>query len=277
MAIDVARLNGTMSLIAIYRRFCLASCGLLLALLPIAVAVGAECVSASGPQRVALLELYTSEGCSSCPPADKWLRSLSAKKIVPAALLPLAFHVDYWNYLGWNDSYAQAQFSDRQRQYSRRRGASFVVTPQLLLNGQGYQRPLLREDIDGRTMAINRTPPRAHIWLKQTRTDAQIEARLEVRLDADADARQAQVFLALYENNLVTAVKSGENRGAVLRHDFVVRHLSAPIALNDGGRLAHEVRIRLDPQWKAHDLHLAAFVQQPGTGEILQALSAPCR
>lgn len=253
------------------------ACGLALSLLTTPAAHAAECVVQSGPQRVALLELYTSEGCSSCPPADKWLSGLGGRKFVPAGLLPLAFHVDYWDYLGWRDPFAQARFSERQRQYSQRRGASFVVTPQLLLDGRDYRRPLLLQDIEDKAASINRTPPRADIRLTQIRSVRQIDARVEVRVEDRADRRDAQVFIALYENDLATAVKAGENRGAVLKHDFVVREMTGPIALTDSGSLRHDVSIPLDTRWKPADLQVAVFVQHARTGEVLQALAATCR
>ncbi len=270
------RLNGSMPNANLKIRTRSAVTAFFLMLLQTFNASAVECSAASGEQRVALLELYTSEGCSSCPPADKWLSKLSTQKLVPGALLPLAFHVDYWNDLGWKDPFSQAKFSDRQREYSKRRGASFVVTPQLLLDGQGYQRPLLIEDIDNKAKSINRSPPRASIRINQTQTPERIDARVEVRV-ADTDARQARVYVALYENNLATAVKAGENKGALLKHDFVVRELSTPIALDDSGRLSHDVSIRLAPDWKSRDLHLAAFAQHPRSGEVLQALSSACR
>lgn len=112
--------------------------------LPDAPALAAGgCAAASGLQRVAVLELYTSEGCDNCPAADAWIRELPAKGLAPPRVIPLAFHVDYWNHIGWRDPYSQARFSDRQRQHGRRRGASFVFTPQLLLNGADYRRALL--------------------------------------------------------------------------------------------------------------------------------------
>lgn len=258
----------------IFSRAALAVC--LTILLPV-TSMAEDCVSKSGPQRVALLELYTSEGCSSCPPADRWVSSLASRKFVPENLLPLAFHVDYWNYLGWRDVFSQAKFSERQRDYSRRRGASFVVTPQFLLDGQGYQRPMLLQDIDSKTGAINKSPPRAEIRLSQNRSARQIDVHVEVRVDANAEAPLAQLFLALYENNLETAVQAGENKGTTLKHDFVVRELSMPILLGEGNRASHDVSIRIDPQWKLRDLQLAAFVQNSRTGEILQALNAACR
>ncbi len=119
----------------------------------------ANCVAASGPQRVAVLVLYTSEGCDSCPPADKWVSELPARKFSGDRVLPLAFHVDYWNHLGWTDPFAQAAFSARQRQQSNRRGVNFVVTPQLLLNGQGdYRRGAVFDDFDAKIKAVNATP-----------------------------------------------------------------------------------------------------------------------
>src|SRR5215218_308267 len=113
---------------------------LLVTLLSPNILIAADCTAASGNQRVALLELYTSEGCDSCPPADRWFGELPARNFRGDRVVPLAFHVDYWNQLGWIDPFSQASFSVRQRQQSNRRGLNFVVTPQLLLNGQHFRR-----------------------------------------------------------------------------------------------------------------------------------------
>ena len=228
------------------------------------------------PQRVAVLELYTSEGCDSCPPADKWVSGLPSKKLETSRLIPLAFHVDYWNYIGWTDPYSQARFGDRQRENNRRRGANFVVTPQLLLNGQDYRRALVFDDIDGKVSAINRTKPQADIRLKLGSSGNRLESQLEVSVGGGAEQRRAGVYLALYENNLVTSVKAGENKGLTLRHDFVVRELVGPLALDDKGTLNHTRSFQLDPRWKRHDTYLAIFVQHPQSGDVLQALTASC-
>jgi len=121
-----------------------------------------------GTQRVALLELYTSEGCDSCPPADKWISTLPLKHLSDDQVIPLAFHVDYWNDLGWTDRFSQASFSDRQRLLSARRGADFVFTPQLLLNGKNYHRAIFFDHIGSDIQEINRTASQANYRSKSS-------------------------------------------------------------------------------------------------------------
>lgn len=249
----------------------------LLTVMPNLPAAAAECTAASGAQRIAVLELYTSEGCDSCPSADKWVNELPSKKLTAERVIPLAFHVDYWNQLGWTDPFSQGIFSERQRQHSKRRGASFVFTPQLLLNGQDYRRALLFDDIETRIKTINQTKPQADIRLKLNNNGALLDGKVEVSVGGGADQRRAQVFLALYENNLVTAVKAGENKGRTLQHDFVVRELVGPLALDDRGNLNQTLSLQLDPRWKQQNTYLAVFVQHPHSGDVLQALAAACR
>ncbi len=100
------------------------------------ISTAAECSAKSGVKSVPLLELYTSEGCSSCPPADKWLSNL---KPSPDKLIPLAFHVDYWDYIGWKDRFSKAEYSDRQRKTAAFGGAGFVYTPQFVFNGRDFR------------------------------------------------------------------------------------------------------------------------------------------
>jgi hypothetical protein len=230
------------------------------------------CTVVSGTQRVATIELYTSEGCDSCPPADKWLSELPVKKLGTERLIPLAFHVDYWNQLGWTDPFAQARFSDRQRQHSKRRGATFVYTPQLLLNGQNYRRGMLFDAIAGKVNSINSSRPLADIKLKISRTSDSLHATVEV--DAkNPQQRDAQLFLALYENGLVNEVKAGENKGHTLKHDFVVRELAGPFKMDNIGRVRHEQTFLLAREWNARNLKLAAFVQSPQNGDVWQAVA----
>ena len=246
------------------------------ALLAAARAPATECTAASGPQRVAVLELYTSQGCDSCPPADQWVSALPARKFGSNRVIPLAFHVDYWNKLGWNDPFSQAAFSARQHRQSNRRGVAFVVTPQLLLNGQDYRRNAGYDDLASRLKSINQSAPRADIRIKLNRSGSTMVSTVDVKVPGDAAQRRVQVFIALYEMNLVTAVPAGENKGKTLRHDFVVRKLVGPLALDDNGNITHVDRFDLGRNLKPQDINLAVFVQHPQSGDILQALTARC-
>src|SRR5688572_32153256 len=109
-----------------------------LVLFLIATQTGAQCVAESGPGTAALVELYTSEGCSSCPPADRWLASLGERHPT-GNVVPLALHVDYWDYIGWKDPYAKREFSLRQRKFSQLQRMALVYTPQVLLQGRDFR------------------------------------------------------------------------------------------------------------------------------------------
>ncbi len=251
-----------------------AALALMMPLLFVTPAVAAICSADSGKSRVALLELYTSEGCDSCPPTDQWFNALPQRGYTPQQVLALAFHVDYWNYLGWKDPYAQAQFSARQRDASRRNQARVVYTPQLLLDGADYRRSLLGDDLGRRIAAGKNQTPGAQISMSVDTGDAR--PRLRARI-GDA-VNSAQAFVAVYENNLATEVVAGENRGKRLRHDFVVRELYGPFAMAAATPLVIEQHIRIEREWKTADLHIAVFVQDASTGAALQALSLPwCR
>lgn len=223
-----------------------------------------ECNTSSGTARAALLELYTSEGCSSCPPADQWLSSLPGKKTSTREIVPLAFHVDYWDKLGWVDPFAQAAFSQRQRERNGRSG--WVYTPQFMLNGDDY-----RVGDSGLRRAA--TPAQASIKLNLNRTDPRRWlTRIEARLAQPGEHHQ--VYVALYENNLVSHINAGENAQRTLHHDFVVRQLLGPFAIPSDGQFQKNLVFNLKPDWKPQDSGLAAFVQNKD-GEAIQALTLP--
>lgn len=221
-------------------------------------AQAATCTATSGATRLSLLELYTSEGCSSCPPADRWFSQLPA---VGSGVVPLAFHVDYWDQLGWKDPYAQAAFSQRQRARNSRLG--WVYTPQVMRDGQD-----VRDWSQGVTVAVNPPPPaRVRLTLALTQAPQRIEVQVESR-STDATTPQAgEVYLALTENRLSSSVTAGENARTTLRHDHVVRTLVGPLA-------AQQVRttFTLQPGWKAADLAVVAFVLD-AKGQTLQVLA----
>ncbi len=236
------------------------------------------CTAESGRQRVPLLELYTSESCSSCPPADRWLSTLSVRGLSPHRVLALAFHVDYWNHLGWADPFARSEFSERQRDAARRNRARVVYTPQFILEGIDYRRSRLGDNFSERLAAIGSRPAAAFIRADVRGEDQNQILHLTVSGIEPAQRSLARVYWAIYENRLASTVSSGENRGKRLEHDAAVRHLAGPFSTNAGGELALAAPLRREQAWKIADLHLAIFVQQAATGETLQTLSLPwCR
>lgn len=231
----------------------------------------AGCSASSSVQSVALLELYTSQGCSSCPPADRWLRELSARSDAAGRVVPLTLHVDYWDYIGWKDRYAQPKFALRQREMAGLNQHASVYTPQFLLNGRDYRRWGNAARFEADLAAINRTPARASIQLAVRRSPAH---DIEVSVAAQAStAGKPLLYVALYENNLSTAVKAGENSGTSLRHDRVVRAWLGPYPVDDKTATPWPLKIPLQPAWKVQDLGIAAFVQSHSSGEVLQALT----
>ena len=233
----------------------------------------AACEAKSGNATVALLELYTSEGCSSCPPADKFVSELPRQGFKSDRVVPLAFHVDYWNDLGWTDPYSQADFTRRQRDFARRTNAVTVYTPELILSGSEYRR-WWGNSFERALQQVNRTAPRADIGLKLDRAGStlHVDSRASVR-DKSTAAASASFYVALYQSNLSNKIVAGENSGRTLDHAFVVRRLYGPFAFDSAGATQFNQKLTLDAGWKTADLGVAAFVQESRGTKILQALS----
>ena len=246
---------------------------LLMFLVPLGVR-GGECKATSPQTTTALVELYTSEGCDSCPPADRWLSSLGTKGYAPDRVVPVALHVDYWDYIGWKDPYARQAHSARQRKMAKLARAAMVYTPQVLLQGRDFRQwgsPAFEQAV----AEINARPAKARISLlldmrQRDRFTVEVTAELLDRLQ-QADAA---LFLGAYENKLVSEVKAGENRGRTLPHDYVVLQWAGPFEFK-GAKLLERQRLALLPKAvKAHS-GVVAFVQNKATGEVLQALMLP--
>ena len=181
---------------------------------PLADAAPANCEAQSGPRPPTVVELYTSEGCSSCPPADRWLSTLKGRDDV----LALAFHVDYWDRLGWTDRFASPAATARQYQLARAAGGSSVYTPQVLADGRDWRRwPGLPATSRSRQAADS--PP----TLKLRRDGNQITVEVGAST-SNGPAAQLAGYWAVLEDGHHSRVLAGENRGETLRHDHVVRH-----------------------------------------------------
>ena len=218
--------------------------------------------------RVSLLELYTSEGCNSCPPADRWVSSLPRPQLVPEKLVVLAFHVDYWNYLGWADRFSQRRFTERQQAMVRVQNLRTAYTPQLLLNGRDFRNGGGLENYLQRAAAV---PPAYNLQLEGQRNGNSLDVQARAFRNR-RDTEPAELYIAVYENNLFTDVRAGENRGERLRHDYVVRALIGPVPIAEGSTRWSD-KIVIDKDWKSADLGVAAFVQSMHIGEVLQAIA----
>ena len=249
---------------------------LALALVTLVAAAGpaaalAACSARSGPETAALVELYTSEGCSSCPPADAELRRIRAVVGPAAAVVPLALHVDYWDYIGWKDPFSQPAFGKRQRWLVQVNHEDVVYTPHFFVGGVevGAWQRALPVEVRGR----NARPARADIVVK-----ASVAANDKLVVEADAAARGGQaataaLYLAITESGLETKVARGENAGATLAHDHVVREWIGPLPLAEGS--VHVRReVALPASWNRAKLDVVGFVENETTGDVLQAVSA---
>ncbi len=170
-------------------------------------------VFSSEEQQVSLIELYTSEGCSSCPPADKWLNSLKKDPGLWNEFIPLAFHVDYWDYIGWKDQYANKNNSDRQRRYARQQSLTTVYTPGFIFNGKEW-----RKWFGSRSLSFyesGKLPGK--LIIERNRT--QIKADFQTQQYSN---KALIMNLALVGFGISSEINRGENSGKTLNHDFVV-------------------------------------------------------
>ncbi|CAN7544680.1 DUF1223 domain-containing protein [Trinickia sp. LjRoot230] len=241
---------------------------------------GHACSATSGALTAALVELYTSEGCSSCPPADRYLSELNVKPGM-GLVIPIGLHVTYWDALGWKDVAAQRLFDERQAALVAAHRGRLVYTPQFFLNGVE-----LRAWQDALPAAIHRANARSApivITLHAAAEKSSDTLALDVHIAPHGSARiDGALYLALTESALVSHVVRGENQGATLSHDNVARVLIGPIALDQTQTQARAAgidirrRVRLSPQWQRTHLRIVAFVQD-ARGDIVQALSVgPC-
>ena len=228
----------------------------------------AACSVHSGQKTAALVELYTSEGCSSCPPADRALGQLNRTLGPPAEVFALALHVDYWDAIGWKDPYAQGIFTERHRWLVQANHHTVVYTPHFFVSGTELSsRAEQLRDVVGR---VNATPAAAEIELQAKLApdgvlSLQASAKVLDRSDPTA------LYLALAESGLVSKVTSGENGGTTLTHDHVVRTWIGPIELGNGEARAHR-ELALPAAANRLRLEVIAFVADERTGKVLQAV-----
>lgn len=219
-----------------------------------------------------VVELFTSQGCSSCPPADRLLSALGSDPELTDRIIPLAFHVDYWDYIGWTDPFSSKAWTERQYEYSRALGAG-VYTPQAVVNGQIQ---VIGSDENGVRDAIGRArtadPAAVTIQIDPPGADS---VTMTVHVERAIGNRHAGVFVVLFENGVETEVRRGENSGRRLHNDYIVRRFLAAGALVPGER-SRDLRVSVpaSTEWSREHLGVAALVQDPATMMIYGAAVA---
>jgi hypothetical protein len=204
-----------------------------------------------------VLELFTSQGCSSCPPADEFLRKLANDPQLRGRVIPLAFHVDYWNSLGWRDPFSSREWSQRQGDYVRAMKLSSAYTPQMVVNGS-------RQMVGSSAMEIDRAIEEE----SQRKRDARVTLSLngnQAVINAQTKS-PAELIVVTYENGVVTNITRGENQGRTQTNDAIVRTLVRAGSVT--GTAEKRVPVEL-----AKNMGVVAFLQDPRTLQITAAAS----
>ena len=228
---------------------------------------GDPIVVSSGDRQTAVVELYTSEGCSSCPPADRWLSRLIETPKEEIDVLALAFHVDYWDYLGWKDRFSSAAYTRRQRHLGANNLQRTIYTPEFFVNGMEARGA---GNILKKIQQSNQQQAALELQLTVSRDNTELVLELHSSADRDTTGQIHHRYL-VYENDLSTDVKRGENSGETLQHQQVVRYMSRAQNL----RLNNRHRIAIEPDWNPRNIGVAVLVTSPGDRKYLQALHTP--
>ena len=217
-----------------------------------------------------LVELFTSEGCSSCPPADRFLQKLDGQPMPGAEMVVLSEHVDYWNHIGWRDPYSARSYSERQSAYAKRFGLDSVYTPQMVVDGTSEfvgSNSGLANKAFARALSIPRIP----VNLSSISADASNTLHAHLETGALDGSREADVYVAVALNRAESQVSAGENAGHRLAHVSVVKSLTKIGVLKQGQVLAQDVQLKLERGSDSRSLRLIAFVQEPRQGRVLGA------
>jgi hypothetical protein len=227
----------------------------------------------TGVRTPILMELFTSEGCSSCPPVDVWVQKLDAAQPIPGAeLIVLSEHVDYWNHDGWKDPFSSAQMTERQQEYMRRFGSSEVYTPQIILDGDVVLQPSQPEQIRQSFTQLS-AAPMLPVRIESSTLEAGDPGTLtgEVTVDGAAQKLGGDVYLAIALDKTVTDVLAGENDGKKLTNVAVVKDLVKIGKVEKGRDFQKIFRVKLWSGVDPRNLRVVAFVQEAGEGKVVGA------
>jgi hypothetical protein len=215
----------------------------------------AETIFHAGPAKVSLLELYTSEGCSSCPPAESWLSHLNSDSRLWKEIVPVAFHVDYWDNLGWKDRFSKREYTSRQQSYSVSWGTSSVYTPGFVLDGQEWKGWFAGDPLPD--------PVGRAVGILDIRVD---KGTAKISFSGNSEEKAVEAHVVPLAMNVSSEVRAGENRGRKLAHSFVALDLITIRLTSREGAFSGELPLNV-PEAAA----LAVWVTPAGSLKPLQA------
>ena len=229
---------------------------------------GTVAQASDSPPAGILVELFTSEGCSSCPPADELLRTLDERRnVLKTEIVVLGEHVDYWDGTGWRDRFSSREYTDRQAEYARRLGSREPYTPQMVVDGKqellGNNGHLLQAALEKAA-----TQSKASVLIREADVDG---SELKVKLEVGAlppGHKRGELFVAVADNSDETPVKGGENSGRELRHVAVLRSLQKVAKAGEEG-LQKDFTLHLPKDLNKDNLRVVAFVQESGNAAVL--------
>jgi hypothetical protein len=223
-----------------------------------------------------LVELFTSEGCSDCPPADAFLQQLDNQPFPGAEMIVLSEHVDYWNHGGWKDPYSSAFFSQRQAVYASDFALPSVYTPEMVVDGssefvgsnqvaasKAFAKAVTATKIDVRLSAISIDPPNA--------------LRAHLQTGAISKNQKADVYVAIALNHAESHVSGGENTGRRLSHIAVARAVTRIGSLRENQPFTKDMQLKLPPETDPNNTRVVVFIQEPHQGRVLGATMQPLR
>ncbi|MGA2649319.1 MAG: DUF1223 domain-containing protein [Terracidiphilus sp.] len=239
----------------------------------IARAALSQSADASGSNTPVLVELFTSEGCSSCPPADAWLKHIDESQPIPGAqLIVLSEHVDYWDHDGWKDPYSSAVFTDRQSAYVRALGIASPYTPQVIVDGKSELQLNDPQKI-GQVLRNAAKAPRVSVNISAVKVEGTAPALLRAQIDVDgtAEKHDADIYAAVALDHAQSQVLHGENGGRQLNHVAVIEQLIKIGKMQRGKSFSMDLHTKLKPEMVPGNLRLVVFVQEQGLGNVIGA------
>jgi len=225
----------------------------------------------SGDTQLAVLELFTAEGCGLCPAADRWVHKLPEQGITDDQLIILGFHIDYLNdHKGWVDRFSSPVFSDRQRQQAQLNLYQTVYTPEFVVSGEVIHN--WQKHVKDVVQAVNGFEPEASINLNVVEQQDELVIDSQISIQGNENKQYSKLYLAVTEDDIISKVNGGDNAGATFNHQHLVRTWLGPFDLNENGETKISSVIKIDDEWKLDKVSIVAVVQNLEDGFVLQGL-----